>query len=89
MIPDTESDPEIMGYEWTTVSMNKRSLELQMTFENPLYISIQEESEVLAVTFNDGTAFLSEAGLPLSLIDEDQLLIERDIPKQLPASGGD
>ena len=39
--------------------MGTRSMELQLNFENPLYISVNNDREKLEVLFNDGTAFLS------------------------------
>ena len=58
-------------------------MDLQLNFENPLYISVNNDSEKLVVVFNDGTALLSEDGLPLDLSPEANtpLKIEREIPK--------
>ena len=46
--------------------MDKRSLELQINFENPLYISMDAEPNYLKVIIRDGSLFLSEDGLPLN-----------------------
>ena len=83
VIEGEDSDIEKIGYTWDVVSMGTRSMELQLNFENPLYISVNSDSEKLVVVFNDGTALLSEDGLPLDLANEDNtpLKIEREIPK--------
>ena len=73
VLPGADSDLEKMGYSWDILGMDKRSLDLQVTFENPLYISVSEESEELLVNFNDGSAFLSDVGLPLNLAQDDDL----------------
>ena len=65
VVPSEDSDPLKMGYSWDIAGMDKRSLDLQITFENPLYISVNEEGEKLEIHINDGSAFLSELGLPL------------------------
>ena len=36
------SDPSKMGYTWHAVSFDTRSLELQLVFENSIYISSEE-----------------------------------------------
>ena len=36
------SDPSKMGYTWHAVSFYTRSLELQLVFENSIYISSEE-----------------------------------------------
>lgn len=36
-------------------------------FENPIYVSVEEEPELLQILFRDGSLFLSEDGLPLDL----------------------
>ena len=65
------SDPSNMGYDWDAISMDKRKLELQVTFENSLYISREEDHpEYLNIKINDGSLFLSEDYLPLNLESE-------------------
>ena len=65
-----DSDPEKLGYSWEVLRMNQRSLEIQVTFQNPLYVSVQDESEQVEIKINDGTAFISSEGLPLELTSE-------------------
>ena len=88
-----ESDPNNIKYSWDVVSMEKRKLELQLNFEDPLYISTEEEPEYLEVKMLNTNQFISEEGLPLKTAndndDDDQLLLRMKIPKQLPPSGAD
>ena len=102
------SDETMLGYSWSVLKMTKRSLDLQIAFENPMYISMEEEHEMLKVTFNGGFLFVSEEGMLLDLplerevtsdrrrrrvlqqsqTDNSYLLLEKRIPKQIPAGGG-
>ena len=66
----SESDPSNIGVAWQVVAMNSRSLELQLNFEKPLYISTEREPEILEVKFLDRQLFLSTDGLPLTKNNE-------------------
>ena len=70
VIVGADSYPLNIGYDWSVISMDKRALKLQMTFENTLYISREEEDEYLEIKINDGSLFLSEDFLPLNLESE-------------------
>ena len=61
------SQSDMMGYNWSVSSYSERSMEIQMDFENPIYISIEDEPEVLQFICNDGSVFLSVDELPLQL----------------------
>ena len=67
VIPGKYSKPEMLGYNWSVTQMTKRSLELQIDFANPNYVSREEEPELLEITYNGGELFVSEIGLPLYL----------------------
>ena len=56
-----------MEYSWKVVKMAERYLELQIDFTSPLYISTEEEPEMLEIIISDGSMFLSTDGLPLKL----------------------
>ena len=51
--------------------MDKRTLELQIDFEKPLYVSMEAEPNYLQVTVRDGSLFISEDGLPLNTSNND------------------
>ena len=59
------SEPEKMGYTWEPVAFSGRTLSLKISFENPIYISAEEDPELLEIVIRDGSMFLSESGLPL------------------------
>ena len=52
--------------------MDKRSLQLQIAFENPLFVSTEYEPEVLEIKISDGAIFLSVDGLPLQINSPNQ-----------------
>ena len=41
------SPPEMLSYTWSITQMTKRSLHLRINFENPIYVSTEEEPEQL------------------------------------------
>ena len=59
VVAGEDTDVEKIGYTWNVVSVGTRSMDLQLNFENPLYISINKEREKVLVVINDGTALLS------------------------------
>ena len=61
------SDPNKIDYTWSVVRYIGRSLQLQIDFNHPIYISMEEEAEYVEVMIRDGSIFLSENGLPLEL----------------------
>ena len=67
VITGAYSDFTKMNYKWRAVSYDTRSMDLQVDFENPVYISMEEEPEFIEVVINDGTIFMSEEGLPLDI----------------------
>ena len=76
IIPGQDTEFESTGFTWDVLKMRKRSMELQLTFENPLVISSKNDKEKLEIAIYDRTAFLSEVGLPLghdpSVISSDE-----------------
>ena len=58
------SDPNKINFTLSEVTMEKRKLELQLNFEDPLYISMEEEPEELEVKLLVNR-FISEDELPL------------------------
>ena len=47
--PDEDTPEDKLGFTWEPIEMTKRKLEVQVNFENPIYISIAEEPEFLEV----------------------------------------
>ena len=82
--------PDKMEYSWKVVKMAERYLELQIDFKSPLYISTEEEPEMLEIIISDGSMFLSTDWLPLELTHSsarrlrsstDKLFLMREIPE--------
>ena len=79
-----------MEYSWKVVKMAERYLELQIDFKSPLYISTEEEPEMLEIIISDGSMFLSTDWLPLELTQSsarrlqssnDKLFLTQEIPE--------
>ena len=47
--------------------MSERELKIQIIFENALYISANEEPEILRLVFNDRFMFVSLDNIPIEL----------------------
>ena len=70
--------------------MDKRKLELKINFNDPLYISTEDEPEVLEIKILDVNHFISDPeGLPLVTNKDDEVLLTKKIPKQLPNGEAD
>ena len=76
------TDESMLGYSWSAQHMTKRSLDLKITFENPIYVSMEEEHEVLRVTFNGGSLFVSEEGMLLELPQEREAILRTRVLQQ-------
>ena len=62
-----ETPAEKLGNTVEILKMTSRSLELQLHFEHPAYVTMYEEPEMLEVRVNSDKVFLSEQGVPLVL----------------------
>ena len=67
VITGAYSDSTKMKYKWRAVRYDTRSMDLQVDFEYPIYISMEEEPEYIEVVINDGSIFMSKLGLPLDI----------------------
>ena len=95
------SDPTKMGYSWKAVAFDERSLDLQIYFDNPNFVSMEEDPEYVRVIIRDGSIFVSEDGLPLELAEDpdsrrllaksnfelskEPLILSKKIPVQKPS----
>ena len=94
VVGGNDSNPNNIKFSWDVVTMEKRKLELQVNFEKPLYISMEEDPEYLEVKMLDVNMFISEEGLPIVTTtdendEDDELLLRMKIPKQLPPGEAD
>ena len=65
VVAGSDSDIQNLEATWSILRMEKRSLEFQITFEKPLYVSSAGEPDSLGVLVQDVGYFLSEEGLPI------------------------
>ena len=56
-----------LGFTWEIIAMTERSLELQLDFEHPSYISMTELPESLEIQINGGQFFFSAEGVTIEL----------------------
>jgi len=94
VVPSAYSDPGRLEHKWRVVEYSKRSLQLQIEFENPIYVSMEEEADVAEVVINNSTILFSERGLPLDFEasraqansrslasgDQEPLILRKEIP---------
>ena len=51
--PSEMSNPEKLKFEVEVINFSSELLSMQITFENPAYVSIMSEKDVLVVNLND------------------------------------
>ena len=51
--PSEMSDPEKLKFEVEVIKFSSELLSMQLTFENPAYVSFMSEKDVLVVNLND------------------------------------
>ena len=68
---------------WSVVKFDANHLDIQLFFEEPLYISFESEADTVVVNFADEELFISEDGI--KILPEDRVL-RRKLPRQLPES---
>ena len=62
-----DSPNEKLGYSMEVVLMSPRTLVIQLNFENPSYVSMADEAEVLEIQINGGQIFYSTEAVYLGL----------------------
>lgn len=51
LIPFYETNIDKLGYSWKIAKVSSKSLEIQMIFENPLFVSASVDQDSLEVEF--------------------------------------
>ena len=64
---DEQSAPQSMlGYEVIMAGFDEKSIDIKLTFQNPLSVSIGKKRDIIRVTFVDPELFISkETGMSL------------------------
>ena len=94
VIPGDDSDPTKLNFGWQVDLMSERLIQLQMIFEEAVYVSSNDEPDILKVTFIDKYMFVGKNGMPIEFADERRrslqgsdepqfLSIERVMPTQI------
>ncbi len=68
---------------WSVIKYEPNSLDIQLDFNDPLYISFEKEPDFLVVKFDDERFFITENGI--KILPEDRVL-RKSIRRQLPKS---
>ena len=63
VIPSQLQDPERLMFDWEMISYTPRSMQIQLVFHTPLYISFEDEPDVLELNFGDPEIFTSSEGI--------------------------
>jgi len=91
-----ESDADKLKFTWKVISQTARSLTIQITFENALYVSANLKPETLKIIFRDPLFFTSVYGLGIAKPPKDNHrrlqsegnfpVLRRTVPPQLSES---
>ena len=65
IIPARTQDPELLDFTWEIINYTKSEIKFQLDFENPLYVSFEEEPDILEISFHDEDLFISENGIKI------------------------
>ena len=65
VIPSQLQDPERVTFDWKIVSYTTSSMVLELDFHTPLYISFEDEPDVLELNFGDQEIFTSAEGISI------------------------
>jgi len=79
--PGLDSDMENLKFEWVAIEATKRTLTLQLVFENPIFVSAFGEADNLKVTFRDPQLFFSATGY---VIPKRYRVLSKRLPRLLP-----
>ena len=70
ILPGSDSEVSKLDFGWEAISMSPRELKIQIYFKTALYISSNNEPEVLRLVFNDQFMFFSLDNLPIEFNDQ-------------------
>ena len=73
-----------MPVEWKCTKFEKSELEIQLIFENPAEVSMQEQLDILSVKFVQEQIFRTLKDL---IVIEPDLIVYKEIPAQYTSHG--
>ena len=68
---------------WSILKFDSNQMDVQLYFEQPLYVSFEDEADVLVAHFADEELFITENGIKIL---PDNRTLRRQLRRQLPAS---
>ena len=68
--------------DWSVVSQSSSEIELQLAFEQPLYVSFEKEPDKLVIDFFYEEVFVSANGIK---IQPQNKILTRSLIRQLPS----
>ena len=74
-------EPENVAMDWTIENYSASKIELQLVYEKPLYISFEDEPDILVINFADEELFITENGIK---IQPQYRVLTRKLMRQLP-----
>lgn len=80
VIAHPDNDPGELGMSWEIVTMTATEIKLQLTFDDPLFVSFSKP-DTLQVTFYDPDLFITTEGI--QILPEDRR-IRRPLPSMIP-----
>lgn len=84
MIPGAESNATALSFRWNVTAEDKRTMDIQMFFDNPFAVSSNPIPDKVRVTFNDPKLWIGADGL---LMTNNTKVIERFLPTQMFPGG--
>ena len=79
--PALMQDPTKVALSWNVTYLGPSEMQLQLKFDNPLYISVEIEPDTLVINFDDEALFVSKQGIK---IPEEHRTLRRTLSTQLP-----
>ena len=80
LITSEDSLEENMEFTWNITDFSDTNLKIQVTFENPIYVSASTEKDKLQIVFMDSLKFISYKNLP---IEKRYATNTKTVPKQI------
>ena len=81
---DGQDGVKAVEYDWRIMSFRDQELEIDLDFQEPIWVSASQQKDVVRVEFIDQGFFISKQGIPMNFDVKDQTLdTDYEIPTQL------
>ena len=58
VIPNEDQDPKKVDFDWEVTSMTEKEMRIKLFFKTGVYISQQQDPDILKITFRDPSIFV-------------------------------